>query len=128
MNHIVGTGYNGFVGGSDESYFSWESNGEWLETKHAYVVHAEVNAILNSTTHALAGCHLYTTLFPCNECAKVISQKKIIEVIYLSAKNFDHETRIAARSIFEASRITTRQISMPPLEEFADWVISRMVL
>ncbi|MCB0298976.1 MAG: cytidine deaminase, partial [Calditrichaeota bacterium] len=40
-NHIVGTGYNGFVAGIDEQRFRWERDGDWLETKYPYVVHAE---------------------------------------------------------------------------------------
>ena len=54
-NRIVGTGYNGFVAGIDESAFSWEREGEWLHTKYPYVVHAEANAILNDLYQSLSG-------------------------------------------------------------------------
>ena len=47
--HIIGTGYNGFIAGIDESHFQWEREGNFLSTKYPYVVHAESNAILNST-------------------------------------------------------------------------------
>ena len=40
------------------------------------VVHAEVNAILNSVG-SVEGAVLYCTLFPCNECAKAIIQARI---------------------------------------------------
>ena len=85
--HIVGTGYNGFVRGADESEFTWATDGPWLETKYPYVVHAEQNAVLNATRSILDDCVLYSTLFPCNECAKTIAQKGIRRVIYLSEKN-----------------------------------------
>ncbi|NIU01063.1 MAG: cytidine deaminase, partial [Nitrosopumilaceae archaeon] len=29
-NHILGTGYNGFVAGVDEKDFTWEREGDWL--------------------------------------------------------------------------------------------------
>lgn len=45
-----------------------------LDTKFPYVCHAELNAILNTNDVSPQGCTLYATLFPCNECAKMIIQ------------------------------------------------------
>lgn len=115
-NHIVGTGYNGFVAGADESLFSWEREGDWLKTKYPFVVHAEANAILNSTTSDLANCRIYTTLFPCNECAKKIAQKKISEVVYLSDKYRDEDFHVASELIFKAAGVNSRKFPMPPLQ------------
>ncbi len=47
------------------------------------VIHAEANAIMHKTCISLKGCRIYTTLFPCNECAKLIIQSGITEVYYL---------------------------------------------
>ncbi len=116
-NRIIGTGYNGFVAGVDESQFSWNRGGNWLETKYPYVVHAEANAILNSTTSNLENCRIYTTLFPCNECAKQIAQKGIKEVIYLSDKHRDQDFHTASVKILNSAHIKTRHLEMPPLEE-----------
>ena len=55
------------------------------------VVHAEVNAIMHKTCIDLRGCTLYTTLFPCNECAKVIVQCGIERIFYLMD---DHRDRV----------------------------------
>jgi hypothetical protein len=63
QQRILGTGYNGFIAGVDESQFPWEREGEWLDTKYPYVVHAEANAILNSTQSDLRDCRIYVTLF-----------------------------------------------------------------
>jgi deoxycytidylate deaminase len=38
------------------------------------VVHAELNAVLNRNAADVKKCSIYSTLFPCNECAKVIIQ------------------------------------------------------
>ena len=116
-NKIVGTGYNGFIAGADESEFSWEREGEWLKTKYPYVVHAEANAILNSTTSSLDDCRIYTTLFPCNECAKKIAQKEIKEVVFLSDKHRDQDFHKAALKIFEVTGIRFRHLILPPLQE-----------
>ena len=77
-NVILSTGYNGFPVGCSDDEFSWSRIGE--DTKYAYVVHAELNAILNSGGKSLRGARLYVVLFPCNECAKAIIQSGIKEV------------------------------------------------
>jgi dCMP deaminase len=61
-------------------------SGDVLETKTPYVVHAEANAILNKNASTLAGAHLYVTLYPCCECAKLIIQSGIREVTYAESK------------------------------------------
>ncbi|HVT60834.1 MAG TPA: dCMP deaminase family protein [Thermoanaerobaculia bacterium] len=124
--HIVGTGYNGFVREADETRFTWRSDGDWLDTKYPYVVHAEQNAILNATTSNLDDCVIYTTLFPCNECARIIAQKKIRTVIYLSGKHMDLDSRKATRIIFEASGVTWRQMPLPPFEILAQSVVEKL--
>ena len=45
-----------------------------------------MNAILNSNSQNLRGSKIYVTMFPCNECAKLIIQSGISEVIYYEAK------------------------------------------
>jgi dCMP deaminase len=80
---IVGVGYNGFPDGCKDEDFPWEREGDFLDVKYTYVAHAELNAILNSTTD-LSGSTIYVGLFPCNECAKVIIQSGIKEVVYIS--------------------------------------------
>ena len=116
QNHIVGTGYNGFVAGVDERQFSWEREGDWINTKYPYVVHAEANAILSSTTDDLRNCRISATLFPCNECAKQIAQKKISEVIFLSDKYRGQDFHQASEIILKAVGANVRKLDMPPLQ------------
>ncbi|MEG2909572.1 MAG: dCMP deaminase family protein, partial [Erysipelotrichaceae bacterium] len=70
---VVGIGYNGFPNGCSDDEFPWDREGDYEATKYPFVVHAELNAILNSTKD-LHGCSIYVSLFPCNECAKAIIQ------------------------------------------------------
>ncbi len=83
-NKIVSIGYNGMPRGCSDDKFCWGKD-KTVDNKYLYVVHAEVNAILNSNT-SLDNTILYTTLFPCNECAKVIIQSGIKKVIYKKRK------------------------------------------
>ncbi|XMB72538.1 dCMP deaminase family protein [Mycoplasmatota bacterium WC30] len=103
-NHIVGIGYNGLPIGCSDDEFPWEREGGFLDTKYAYVVHAEANAILNSNVD-LDGSRIYVTLFPCNECAKLIIQSGIKEVIFLSDKYRDSEIFVASRKLFDKAGI-----------------------
>jgi dCMP deaminase len=110
-NKVVGMGYNGLPSHLDESKFptSRDASLQYNATKYAYVVHAELNSILNTTVYDLNGSKIYCTLFPCNECAKVIIQKGISEVIYLSDKYHDEPHYVASRKLLDEAGINYRQ-------------------
>jgi len=86
---ILGVGYNGFPRGCADNALPWRkksANDDPLETKYAYVCHAEMNAIMNKNSASVAGGSLYVTMYPCNECAKLIIQAGIKEVVYHEGK------------------------------------------
>lgn len=107
-NVVVGLGYNGFPRGVDNDTFPWEREGKLSETKYAYICHAEENAIYNSN-NTTANCKIYSILFPCNECAKALTQNGIREVIYESDKYHDEDIWVAARRLLDAAGIKYRQ-------------------
>lgn len=109
-NKIVGIGYNGFPIGIDDDELSWSREGDFLNTKYPYVCHAEMNAIMNCT-QLPKGCTIYVTLFPCNECAKLVIQSGIKKVIYLSDKYKDTDICIASRMLFEKSGVEFLQFT-----------------
>lgn len=108
---IIGIGYNGFPHGCEDLEFPWKNEGEFVDTKYPYVVHAEANAILNST-RSLRDASIYVTLFPCNECTKLIIQSGIREIIYESNKYENTEEHQAAKKMIKAAGIKTRQYSV----------------
>lgn len=80
--HIISTGYNGFPNNCPDEYFPWEKNTEkYSDSKYAYVVHAELNAIIQAKRD-LTNCILYVTTMPCNECMKAIIQSGIKTIYY----------------------------------------------
>lgn len=103
-NRILSVGYNGTPNGFDDVFFPWDREGEELETKYLYVVHAERNAILNyrGSNKDLEGAKIYVDLFPCNECAKEIIQAGIKEVYYLEDKYANTNGVIASKRLFDA--------------------------
>jgi dCMP deaminase len=110
QKRIVGVGYNGFPTGCSDDDLPWCREGEFLDTKYPYVCHAELNAVLNSVPGRLDDCAIYTALFPCNECAKVIIQAGIREVIYLSDKYADTGSVVASRRMFDQAGVACRQL------------------
>ena len=105
-NIIISTGYNGMPKGCSDDLYPWEREG--AQTKYPYVVHAELNAILNANGRDLRGSRLYVALFPCNECAKAIIQSGIREIIYLSDKYHDTNASIASRRLFNMAGVKYR--------------------
>ena len=114
---VVGLGYNGLPKGCSDDEFPWErevttdgsDEQRITQTKYAYVVHGEVNAILNSNQQSLKGCTLYVALFPCNECAKHIIQSGITEVVYMSDKYAHLPHFKVSRRMLNVAGMTLRQ-------------------
>ena len=113
---IIATGYNGAPRGIDDQDFPWAREGDFLDTKYAYVCHAELNAILNATKESLKNCTIYVALFPCNECAKSIIQSGIKKVVYLSDKYMDVPAFIASRKILGMANVEL--VQMKPTTDF----------
>ena len=111
-NKIVGVGYNGLPTGCPDDEFPWSREGDFLDTKYPYICHAELNAVINKISADLYDCRLYVALFPCNECAKVIIQAGITEVIYLSDKYAQTDTVKASRRMFQAAGVRWRQLAV----------------
>ncbi len=103
-NHVVSIGYNGLPNGCSDDEFPWVREGANLDTKYPYVVHAELNAILNSK-RSVKGCTIYVSLFPCNECAKAIIQSGIKKIVYECDKYSHTDAVIASKKMLISSNI-----------------------
>ena len=113
-NRILSIGYNGAPNGFSDEKFPWGRDGKNLDTKYSYVCHAELNAILNyrGSKKDLEDARIYVDLFPCNECAKIIIQSGIKEVIYLSDKYANSENNIASRKLFDECGVQYNKIKL----------------
>lgn len=107
---IVGIGYNGLPFGLSDYKFPWSKDPDNpLRDKHTFVCHAEVNAILNKNCIDLKGCTLYVALFPCNECAKMIIQSRIKDIIFLSDKHKYKQKTVASKIMLDEAGIPYKQ-------------------
>jgi len=73
-NRIVGIGYCGLPRGIETPPPGHD--------RDFFVCHAVMNAILNKNQYDVRGCRIYTTQYPCSECAKMIIQAGLSRVVY----------------------------------------------
>ena len=111
-NRILSIGYNGAPNGFDDKNFPWDRVGDTENTKYAYVCHGEMNAILNyrGSRKDLEGAKIYVDLFPCNECAKLIIQSGIKEVIYLRDKYKDTAEVRVSKKMFKECGVSFKEL------------------
>jgi dCMP deaminase len=115
---VLSLGYNGMPKGCDDKDMPWgKTDPDPLKTKYPYVVHAELNAILNANKD-LTGSTLYVTMFPCNECAKAIVQCGIQEVVYISEKHRYEPSGMASNKMLMKAGIKIRKYTgrVPAIE------------
>ena len=105
QNHIIGTGYNGPIKGSDNSVIPFGVRDE----KRKWMIHAEENAMLNATQSSSVrgdSCRLYVTGQPCNPCLQRIINfgiKKIVMIDRLGSITEDAESAIMRDQILRMS-------------------------
>lgn len=86
---VLSIGYNGFPPEIEDSEHLLNNR----DLKYKYVIHAEQNAINYALRHGIENnCTIYTTLFPCKNCYKLISQNNIKKIITLIPSE-DHVKR-----------------------------------
>lgn len=111
---IIGIGYNGFPRGCSDDVFPWgKGNANELLNKYQYVVHAEANAILNSSGN-IKDSTVYVTLFPCNECAKLLIQSGVKHIVYMTDIHSGTVSNIASKKMLDAAGVTYE--AMPEIE------------
>lgn len=120
-NKVLSVGYNGAPPGLSDDDMYWGSSREFndpLQTKYPYVIHAEENAISSYKGYKrdLEGGTIYSTHFPCNECAKDIAKAGIREVVYVH--DYEYPLKPAAYTIFTSANVLVRKI-----EEYTGHII-----
>jgi dCMP deaminase len=114
---LVITGFP--VGWMTTSILENRESEDWEDSKYPYVVHAEANAILNATT-TLDNAKIYVSLFPCNECAKLIIQSGIKTVYYSCDKYNGTQINNVSKRLFKNSKVEFIEIPDVKVEVTVD--------
>ncbi len=108
----VSFGYNGFIGGCDESKMSHER-----PIKYHLTIHDIMNALLFAKKD-LEGCTVYGLYAPCENCLKHVIQAGAKKIIYkmpvVESKANNHQKSMTNKDTNEA--ITRILLSMPDVE------------
>jgi len=114
QNHIIGTGYNGPIKGSDNSLIPFSVRDE----KRKWMIHAEENAMLNVTQSSSErgdSCRIYITGQPCNNCLQRIINFGIKTIIMMDRPGSiteNEETESMRRKIMDMSGTNLIKIPM----------------
>ena len=111
---IVSTGFNGLPRGVAD-------RPERLErpVKYDLIVHAEMNAIIQCARNGVSpiGCVVYSSFFPCVNCALAIVQSGIETVVtYRPADGDEHwlESIDKSRAVFEEAGVEYLELDRAP--------------
>jgi len=110
-HRILGQGYDGLPRGGDESRYPMTR-----PDKYPYMVHAELNAILNCS-HRPEGGTIYVTGCPCTRCMLTIIQAGLVRVVYgnLSSDSVDSDEQAGVALLARDHHIELVHYKNPPL-------------
>ena len=112
-NKIMSIGYNGAPRDFDDNKVPWnrDSSLPYTQQKYPYMCHAEMNAVVNygGSVKDFKNSTVYVTLFPCDDCAKLLAQLRVKRVVYLYDYHHDEP-------IYEASRIILTECGIEYIE------------
>ena len=114
--HLLATGYNETPSGTKNcadggcERCTKREKGIYKANEHkdrCICVHAEQNVILQSAYHGIStkGSILYSTIMPCNYCAKLLINAGIVEVVI-----DQHHTDKFGLTLFKRAGITVRRL------------------
>ncbi len=129
--NIAGIGYNGAptqipscyeIGCSKEKLgLKYEDS---LNSGTCIGIHAEMNAIGNLTKRNVKGLELYTTIFPCHDCAKNLLPYHLERVIF---KNIYSDKELKSTlDLFSRAGVSVEKLNLSP-ERFIDIIFNFFV-
>ena len=108
--NIISTGFNGAPRGVEETEIRKNQH-----YKKYFIEHAERNAIFLAKS-SLKGAILFTTHFPCADCARAIIQEGIREVYYCQKMEKEHwkESMMASEIMLTEAKVKLHKVNYTP--------------
>ena len=109
-NYILSVGYNGAPKGFLDESIPKGANESLLLSKNTYMIHAELNAVLNyrGSLSDLKDSEVFVTVFPCHNCMLLLAQLGISKVYYLY--DYRPEENEASKHIAELAKINIEKL------------------
>lgn len=113
-NHVIGTGYNNPIKGCNDDEIPYNIRDE----KRKWMIHAEENAILNTTQNPSErgnDCKIYITGSPCNNCLQRIVNfgiKNIVIADRMGTITENDQTREMKEKIISMAKLSIKKIPM----------------
>lgn len=125
-NIILGTGYNSWIKGIDDSLIPTTR-----PDKYAYVLHSEENSILNCRINPreIGGARIYVTGQVCNNCFQRLYQAGVNHIIMAQRKGTaleSDETRKQFNFLVEQTRMKIQYIDLEELLTISNLFIDLM--
>lgn len=121
QNHIIGTGYNATIKGSDPNIIPYNTR----DKKRLWMIHAEENAMLNCLVNPnnIGGAKIYVTGKPCVNCLQRLVNFGISEIFYAKRAGTiteNSETEEMRQDIINMSGILVTELDLttPLLGQF----------
>ncbi len=118
--HVISTGYNGPPRGYTHKFCQpCVKDSAQIESNQGHslcpATHSEANAIVQAAFQGIStkGAQMYTTLFPCDLCQRLIINAGISEVVYL----YEYP---ALRNMLAEAGIPSRKTTAPALLDFEE--------
>ena len=130
-NRIIGTGYNGAPPGIKHNCLEAGCRkeqhgleyGKTFDTGKCIGVHAEMNALANMSREIHKGATLYTTIFPCPQCAKHLLAYNIKRIVHMS--DYDAEESRISMARFKEAGVQVEKLDLNP-ERFKEIVFDNI--
>lgn len=121
--HIIGTGYNATIRGSDPAKIPYKNR----DKKRLWMIHAEENAILNCTVNPLTigGATLYVTGTPCVNCLQRLINFGITNIVHakrVGSITENEESKKMREDLIYMSKIKVIELSLD-----TDWLKKNII-
>lgn len=111
-NHIIGTGYNDLPRGINDTHIDTYNR----DLRRSYVIHAELNAILNCTRDStLKNTTLYVNGAPCTPCLGHMVNFGITRIVYLDQLVSNNYIENEEQKKIREAIISVNNIEMVPV-------------
>ena len=105
-NCIISAGCNHTPNKMKKNLLPTENGKKLIEQKNTFMIHAELDAVLNykGSVSDFIDSTAYITLFPCMNCAKLLAQIGVKQIIYLD-EYYNSEEMATSKYILDICNI-----------------------